>query len=316
MATTMRRRSGRGWLARATVGSAAVVGLAVAVGACGGGGNGVVSVEVNSVDDRTPAEVLAAATDASAAVESGRMRATTDYDISVGGDHAQASMQMSGSFTDQGRRSEITADMGAYIRALGEQMGTGSAMSSDAPESMVMRMVLDSTTMYVKFDVDPPEDGTQYWYATDLASTGMDVSTLENPAGLGGGPTSYIESLRGAGADVAVTGTEEIDGVDVTRIEGTIDPSAAIDRAAPEKRAELRSMLRSSGMTQPMPFVAWVDHDGLLRRVQMTLSADMGLASFTARTTVDYYDFGADVSITAPPADLVRDASELSGGTA
>ena len=175
---------------------------------------------------------------------------------------------------------------------------------------MVMRMVLDGTDMYVKFDMDPPEPGTEYWYLTDLAATGMDTTQLESPAGMGG-PSDYLDSLRGAGADVRDAGRSEIDGVAVTRYEGTIDPQTAIDRAEPGSRDQIRSMMRQAGM-EPIPFVALVDDDGLLRRQEMTMTMDVRGLSVSTRMTVDYYDFGADVTVEVPPADQVRPASDLS----
>jgi len=308
--TWTRRRTTRG-VARAVGALAAVLGLAVATAACGGGTSDHTSVRVE-VDDKTatPADAIARAAEATASVESGRMRGVVDYSVKADGQDATATMTMDGAFADKGHRTEMTADMGAYLRGLAGQLGQPA---TGIPDSMVMRMVLDGTDMYMKFDVDPPGPGTEFWYHTDLSELGLSAQQMGNAAGLGGGPTSYLESLKGAGADVVEVGPEDLDGVPVTRYEGTSDPQVAVERAAPEKRAELRSMLRASGMNKPMPFVAWVDGDGILRRMQMTMSMDMGKATMTGTATIDYFDFGADVSVTTPPADLVRDSSELTG---
>ena len=204
-------------------------------------------------------------------------------------------------------------DMGAYLQDVAGQLG-GSA-GGDLPSSMVMHMIQDGARLYLKVDTVPTVPGMDSWYVADYDKLGLDTSQLESPAGLGGGPESYLESLKGAGADVAATGRSEVDGVAVTRYEGTIDPEVAIERADPDKRSQLRSMLRQSGMNQPMPFVAYVDDDGVLRRQEMTMSMSPpgGEGGISVALTVDYYDFGADVSIDPPPADQVRDISELTG---
>jgi len=290
---------------------AAVLTLGLGAGCASGSDDAQIQIEVN--DDASPTEVLAKAAESAATVRSGRMRGTVEYDFQFGDQAGAASMEMEGAFADGGRRSEITADMGAYLRSLVGQMGGRGSDLADLPTSMVMRVVQDGSRMYMKFDVEPAEDGTQYWYLVDYDEMGLDTSAMETPAGLGGGVTSYAETLRGAGADVVETGTETIDGVRVTRFEGTIDPEAAIEQADPESRAELRAMLRESGMSDPVPFRAWVDSDGVLRRMEMTMAVDAGPVKIRVATTIEYYDLGADVTVTEPPADLVRDAAELTG---
>jgi hypothetical protein len=203
----------------------------------------------------------------------------------------------------------MSMDMGAYLRDLaGDE-------AADIPSSMSMRMIIDGTLMYMKFDADPPEPGMESWYVTDLAQQaedlGMDSSVLDQPAGFGGGPISYIEQLKGAGADVEATGTETIDGVEVTRYDGTIDPLVALDNADPDKRDELERMLDQTGVAGPMPFSAWVDDDGIVRRIRQEFSTDSELMSMRMVQVIDLYDLGEPVTITPPPPDQVRDASEL-----
>jgi hypothetical protein len=313
-ATIPRARSGR-WV-RGTVVGLALVGLSGSLAACGGVGGGDVdeSLAIEATGpDASPSAALASAAAATSEVWSGRMSVTADYRFEVDGVTATATMEMEGVFSDQGRQSEITADMGPYLRQLSDQMGAPDDV--ELPGSMMMRMVVDGSLVYVKFDSEPAEPGMEHWYVTDMAEMGVDTSALESPGGLGG-PTSYLESLKGAGTDVIDAGRTEIDGIPVRRYEGTVDPQTAIDRADPEKRSQLRSLLRQSGMDEPMPFVAFVDDAGILRRQEMTMSMETGGVAVTVTTTVDYYDFGAEVTVTTPPADLVRPASQLTGSGA
>jgi hypothetical protein len=181
---------------------------------------------------------------------------------------------------------------------------------------MAMHVIQDGSKAYMKVDVDPPEPGSGSWFLVDYADMGLDTSEMESPAGMGGGPSSFVESLRGAGADVVDDGRTEVAGVEVTRFKGTIDPQDALDRADPDKRADLEQLLEQAGSGEPYPFTAYVDDDGVLRRMEMAMTVDDDAVTMTATVTVDYYDFGADVDITIPPSDEVRPMSELTGQTA
>lgn len=314
MARTTQRRSGTARLVRAAIGLAAVAGLAGSLAACGGGsGNGVISVE--AVDpSATPAVALAQAADASAAVISGRYTMAMTISGAVGGTTFDSTVDGSGAFTDGGRLSELSMDMSSYMADIATAAG---APSTAVPSRVALDMVVDGTTMYMRFDTVPAEPTMAGWFSIDMAaqaeSFGMDPSSMMS-GGIGGGSfTSFVESMRGAGTDVTATGTETLDGVEVTRYEGTIDPQAAIDKADPERRAELRRLFRQSGMGAPMPFVAWIDGDGILRRMEQTYSVQAGGMSLTLTNTVELTELGGPVSIEVPPADEVRDANVLQG---
>ena len=60
-----------------------------------------------------------------------------------------------------------------------------------------------------------------------------------------------------------------------------------------------------------MPFTAFVDDDGALRRLELSMSVDADGLRMTVSTVVEYYDLGADVDVTVPPSDEVRSFSDL-----
>jgi hypothetical protein len=232
------------------------------------------------------------------------MRATADYHIEVEGREVDATLEMEGAFTDGGLRASVSADMSELMGAFAEAAGT---KAGEAPGSMVMRVIQDGTTMYIRYDVDVDVPGMDEWMSVDIAEAGVDASEIGGGSGLGTGPTSYLETLRGAGADVVEAGRAEIDGVPVTRYEGASDPRVALERADPDRRADLESLFESTGMDTAMPFVAWVDDDGVLRRMQLTMEMRTDGLSMTATVTSDYFDFGADITIDLPPADEVTE---------
>ena len=304
MATMARFGLGRRTM-RIGVGVAA---LAVAAGplvACGAAPTGEAYV---TVDDGATGNVASAAltraSETTTAVESGRFRVS--YVISGSGDGESLDMTMSGSgsFSDFGQRSELTLDMSGAS-------GTGL---DDMPLSLVMRQIVDGTTAYVKVETDAAIPGfSPGWMKMDVAELAGDTGGSQSFGVMGSDWSGFLDSLKGAGGTVVERGTDSIDGVPVTVYEGTVDPESAIAQASPEDAADVQAALDQMGGTFEMPFTAWVDEDGMVRRLEVTVAADMGLATMDMTVTIELYDLGAPITITPPPADEITDFGGASG---
>jgi hypothetical protein len=107
-------------------------------------------------------------------------------------------------------------------------------------------------------------------------------------------PSAVLDAMR-AVTDAEPLGTERVRGVPTTRYRLTLNPAKehAMARQIPtDKLRELHPTIE-----------AWVDHAGRLR--QLTLR---GRAHDAKVSSVEqFYDFGAPVDITAPPADEIFD---------
>jgi hypothetical protein len=286
----------------------AVIALAGTAAGCGDRGANDDAVRVEVGDDASSAgAALVRASDTTGAVETGRMNVTYRMQGSEYGEVVDATFTAAGSFADFGRQAELTLDMSDLARQMGQPAGS-------APSSMVMHEIVDGTTIYVKVDSDEAVPGLgDGWMKMDIAALGESGdSPLGGASGLGGGPAGMLESLKGAGASVEETGTDTIDGVPVTVYSGTIDPDAAVQAASPDKVDEVRGALEESGMMASMPFTAYVDRDGLVRRLEMQVKMGVDDTSMQMSMTVDFSDFDAPITITPPPADEVTDMSDLS----
>jgi hypothetical protein len=158
--------------------------------------------------------------------------------------------------------------------------------------------------------------GNKQWIELDLsklgASAGVDVGRL-----MSGGqfePSDLLSMLQAEGAKVHKLGTATVDGTATTHYRVTIDPAEA---------------LRSKGLTSPLfqgvasrmktiSAGVWIGGDGLVRRVGFAYSVPR--AATHLAMTMDLYDYGAHVSIAAPPSGRVFDATQLAllglaGGT-
>jgi hypothetical protein len=144
----------------------------------------------------------------------------------------------------------------------------------------------------------------------------LDVSKLGNSAGIDFGkllsgsqfqPTDVLSMLKAEGAEVRKVGTETVDGAAATHYHVTVDTAKAL-----EAKGVTSPLL--AGMAAEMPKVpedVWIRKDGLVNRVQISLSVPQGGKTIGMAMTMDLYDYGADVTIAAPPSSDVYDATPM-----
>jgi hypothetical protein len=121
-------------------------------------------------------------------------------------------------------------------------------------------------------------------------------------------PARLLAFLRGVSDEVSETGREEVRGVSTTRYDGTIDLERVVERAAAGEleREELRSeldLLRELGIEDTVRFAAWIDGDGVARRVRLASGG-------RPTTVVEFYDFGVEVAVSQPPTDQIATQDE------
>ena len=143
-------------------------------------------------------------------------------------------------------------------------------------------------------------------------------------------PAAMFDTLVGA-EGVTEVGPAEVRGEQTTQYRGSIaiaDVTAAIPADRRDEVEKQLAMLREAGI-DTIPFDAYVDEEGRLRRMTQEVTLDLsklagagagadipsGIGSeMTVTTRVDLFDFGVDVDVTAPPADQVTDGNGLLGG--
>ena len=113
-------------------------------------------------------------------------------------------------------------------------------------------------------------------------------------------PSALIEQLEGA-SELERTGSAEVRGVDTTRYRGRLEVSELVKRAPPEKRDEVKEALRSQGV-EHVPLQAWIDAEGLPRRMRTELETESGTQRQSTVTTLELFDYGRRVDIDVPAA--------------
>lgn len=298
------------WISRhrGTAAAVAIVGLgAMSLAACGQASDeqqADVIVGERVSPDESAGAVIARASESTTSVESGRMRMSYTMSGSGMGEMFDLTMSGEGSFTDFGALAELT-----FQTAGGPAAGVGGM-----PLDMVIHEIVDGTALYMKVDSAQAIPGLgSGWTKLDMSDM-PGAASAGGMGGLGSSFTGFLDSLKGAGSSVVESGTDTIDGDPVTVYTGTIDPQAAMEQASPDDAADVQSALDQLGGTFEMPFIAWVDSDGMVRKLEMHVTADMAGTSMDMTMTIELYDLGAPVTIEVPPADQVTDGMAGLGG--
>ena len=141
---------------------------------------------------------------------------------------------------------------------------------------------------------------------------GLDPSSMQQD------PAQLLRLLH-ASSEVTEAGTATIRGVETTRYTAKLDLRKSIEASAKELELteEQRSMLRQAAEqlveqveTDTLPVEVYIDHDGLLRRLTQDLSMNAEGQQLSMKQTTDFYDFGVDVDVDAPPASQVFDLTK------
>jgi hypothetical protein len=124
---------------------------------------------------------------------------------------------------------------------------------------------------------------------TDDAPSGTDLLI----PGLGGpSPDRLLGLLIKSSKEIEGLGNEEIRGVPTKHYRAHVDPKKLGDDAYPSRSELLVD--------------AWVDGDQLVRRLRVPEEGEDGGA-----TVIDFFDFGVEVDVEAPPADQVVSDEEF-----
>jgi len=137
-------------------------------------------------------------------------------------------------------------------------------------------------------------------------------------------PAGQLQALRRAGA-VKEIGTADLDGEEVRRYAGSISRDEALAALPEADRAAVREALEdltarsgAAAADLEVPFEAWVDGEGMIRREQLSLDtpAKEGMAPGKIVVRVEYSDFGRELDLRLPPADDTYDVTEMLTGLA
>jgi LppX_LprAFG lipoprotein len=219
---------------------------------------------------------------------------TYAFDFTIGGRAAGTAFDLSGSGRVDGAAgaAEMTMDFGTLLPA---------TLTGGAGTTAEVRLVDKVAYVNLPFLASKLPAGKS-WLKLDLSSAssvGVDQAD----------PQQYLQQLL-ASKDTQQVGTDTIDGEQMTHYRTTLDPAAQLSSVPADMRARVRRALESLGTTH-IPADVWVDARGLLRRETVTFAFGQAFAGAKATVTLNLHDFGTPVSVAAPPAADVFDATSL-----
>ena len=216
-----------------------------------------------------------------------------DKPVTITGEGVQDSQQ---------HRARFTFD----LSGVGELSGGGVQLGE-------IELLLDGFTLYMNLPFLETA-GLKPWVEIDLQALaqqeGFDLGSLRGLSQTD--PTQVLQYLQAASDDIEEVGEEDVRGVGTTRYRMTIDLGKVARQMPEEARAAIEELLAESGL-ETIPAEAWIDGDGLVRRIELAYEG----MEFTPgqkgdmAVRVELYNYGVEVEVQPPPADQVMPFQDL-----
>jgi hypothetical protein len=185
-----------------------------------------------------------------------------------------------------------------------------------------MDMVVADGVTYMRSPMMAQHVDTE-WVSMDLAELNPAAAAQFSESFGGATDASSYAALLAGVVDAHDEGQELIDGVRTTHYVGTVDVVKAsealaeivgdeVGHEAEEQLERTILQLKVMGLRR-VPFEAWVDDDGLLRRERFTMDLGLvpGAEGATMEMTIDFSAYGEPVEIDVPPRSKVTDITDL-----
>lgn len=209
--------------------------------------------------------------------------------------------------TVPGQGAPVTMTGRIVYDAEGRSQAVITAPQSAGGDPMKLETVYEGTVMYMRSSQFGSLPGGAEWMKLDLA-LGDDV---EMPTPANADAKGELALLEAVGDDVRKLGREDVRGVPTTHYRGTISKADQVDRMQEAGADSLSSVAEKEG--SPVQVEAWVDAEGLVRRMRMvsSKSSEKGDGQTTMDMTMDFIDFGIEPEIDLPDSSEVFDATDL-----
>jgi hypothetical protein len=278
----------------------AIAAVASVTAGCGGGGKSAVAFD--------PVSAAATKTQHAGAA---RIRFSLAFSVP----QLQGKMlRMSGTGAIDGASGEMTFGMGSIFKQAGLPAGAlpGTTMQQ-LTHSSLKEIFLEENGDYVIYmnlgALSSQIPGGKQWLKLDVSklgkSQGLDFNQLLSGSQLQ--PTDLLSMLKTEGATVRKVGPAKVDGAAATHYHVTIDLAKAL-----EARGVTSPML--AGVAAQLPTVpedVWIGKDGLVHRIKLSFGLEQQGRQVRMAMAMDLYDYGAHITIAAPPSSDVFDATQL-----
>ncbi len=203
--------------------------------------------------------------------------------------------------------------------------GTGSGSIDFTHDALQLQMTIGADGQQVPLDAIYL-DGVIYesipglstvapgksWLSLDLSSLQKAEEQDPSTSGLGSNPTVMLQMLAQQGNTVIPLGPSTVDGVAVNGYSVTVNPSAVTRQLKKENLPAWLQQAASGLKVGKLDLKVYVDGAGMLQSFQTQLTETSGTAGTVSfEETLGFSDYGAPVTVTAPPAGQVETFQQL-----
>lgn len=180
--------------------------------------------------------------------------------------------------------------------------------------------VFEGETIYLRL---PESAGTPTPWVRLVLSDLEGLPGLEQLQDFSSDPSQTLGFLQGVDGEIEEVGEEDVRGAATTHYRFTVDLEQAAEEAQEEDRAYLEQQIETLGVSE-VPTEIWLDTEGRIARQSYVVDlSESALPAAAAEgeqltgevaTTIEYYDFGAEVDIVTPTDDEITDFADLLEG--
>lgn len=256
--------------------------------------------------DRTAGDAVPAAADLAAAVDATRAVASARVELrtALAGPSGPVVLVHRAAFADGGLRARAESDMSQVAEAL-----EAAGQELDGDWSHPTGIVVDGDTVYSQLGpmADALGRAPHDWARAQLSDVDAPGAAADNDTlALVLDPLGPLDLLCRPVARVEVVGDDDVRGTPAEHLRATLDLAGHAGDGSGDAGDEgvlagsFEARLVAAGV-DALPVDVWLDGDGVVRRLQISLDAAGSLT-----TTFDVYDVGTEVDVAAPdPADVI-----------
>ena len=213
----------------------------------------------------------------------------------------------SGAYDTTHKTGQVTVDLGALSSLL-----AGAAKGASIPKTI--DVVVANNTVYVHLPAlaSQVKKGAE-WLSFNTKSLPSSVTKTVNPSTLAKVNPQKVLAQLTSSVTVHKIGTATVRGTKTTHYRVVVNAGKVVSILPKAQQATEAKALRQANL-KTLNIEVYVDGSGYVRRVTTGVShlvLQKGSPAAGFHLSVDLYDFGTHVSVTAPPASKTVDGSKL-----
>jgi hypothetical protein len=212
-----------------------------------------------------------------------------------------------GGFDLKNQASTFTLNLGALANVLG-----GASGGAPVPKSIDVVTLKNAVYIHIPSVASQVTKGKE-WLRFDEKSLPASVTKTVDPTQLSKiNPQKALAQLT-ASVSVKKLKSATVRGTATTHYHVAVEVAKVVGLLPKAQQAAQLKALKSAGL-KTLPIDVYVSGDGFVRRVAVALTnlkVQKGTPAATVKLSVDLYDFGHQVHVTAPPAAKTADGSKL-----